>query len=211
MSLLTQALRQIDYWINNSQSWHANHIRTVYKNCPGLERDIIDLYSEEFKFKFSEEVYELYQWHDGGMLLGDMANPVIFSSLENSINYLIRDHVPCRPYMPLFIGDEAYYVITEASCNNQTSSILFFDGNIFPGPSVSSRGRFHPRFYAPSITCLMQAVAECAKTHDGISAEYMLMDDLRHEVYLDHTRHSSIFTEIYKKYGVTGDSSGLWR
>ncbi|MEM9217237.1 MAG: hypothetical protein AAGD25_23200 [Cyanobacteria bacterium P01_F01_bin.150] len=70
MSLLTQALEKIDYWISHSQSWHANHIRSspVYRNLPGLEREMIELYSEEFQFRFSEEIYELYQWHDGGML-----------------------------------------------------------------------------------------------------------------------------------------------
>jgi hypothetical protein len=60
MSLLTQALQDIDHWIENSKSWHADWIRSfgVY---PGLEQDMIELYSEEYNFRFSEEIYELYE------------------------------------------------------------------------------------------------------------------------------------------------------
>lgn len=213
MSLLTQALEKIDDWIRNSPSWHATHLRNtpVYKNRPGLEREMIELYSEEFQFKFSEEVYELYQWHDGGMLISDMSNPVRFSSLDNSMHYCIGEHVPYRPYIPLFIGDESYFIIFEASESQQTSPIFFFNGLIFPGSSRPSRGGFSSYSYAPSITCLMQAIAECAMVHDGISSEYMLMDNNAQEIYPDPWRRFSILSPIFEKYGVIGDCSGLWR
>jgi cell wall assembly regulator SMI1 len=74
MSLLTQALQDIDYWIENSKSWHAEWIRS-FGVRPGLEREMIELYSEEYDFRFSEEIYELYQWHDGDIRVGDNANP----------------------------------------------------------------------------------------------------------------------------------------
>ena len=213
MSLLTQALEEIDYWINNSQSWHANHIRTtsVYSNRPGLEREIIDLYSEEFKFQFSEEIYELYQWHDGGMLIGDMSNPISFSTLDNSLSYCIREHFPYRPYLPLFIGDESYFTVFEASDLQEKSPVFFFNGLILPEDTKPSWGSFDSKSYAPSITSLMLAIAECAKVHDGISSEYMFMDTESKYIYPDPMKRISILSPIFEKYGVTGDYCGLWR
>jgi hypothetical protein len=74
--------------------------------------------------------------------------------------------------MPLFIGDECYYVTPEASEGQKTSTIFGFDGFISERNS-RPHGYFYHNCYAPSITCLMQAVAECARTYDGISAEHM--------------------------------------
>ncbi|MBE9030516.1 hypothetical protein IQ266_12320 [filamentous cyanobacterium LEGE 11480] len=214
---MTQALNEIDDWIDHSQSWHALHIRQnaapVYGAHPGLERAIIDLYAEECRFCFSEEVYELYQWHDGNILMGEMANPISLSSLDHAMSLMIQGHVPYRPYLPLFVGDDAYYVIPQAVAGQATSPIFFFDGRIMPGDTKPIWGNFCPSFFAPSITALMQAMAECIKTYDGISAEYMRMDDANKEldIYLDHTYNLSILTPIYQKYGVVGTAAGLWR
>jgi hypothetical protein len=213
MSLLTEALKEIDEWIYNSQSIHAAFIRRGIVNGirNGLKRQEIDLYTKEVQFNFSDEIHELYQWHDGEIVFGDMANPVCFTPLKNAIRFTITEHVPYRPYLPLFIGDDAFYVIFDASENQKSSPIFFFDGRILPGDSEPSHGDFRSSFYSPSVTCLMQAVAECTKTYDEISAWYMCANNQESNIYLDNTRRHSILSHIYDKYGVIGDCSGLWR
>ena len=215
MSLLTEALQKIDYWFEHSQSsyasWHRNR-QDIWLR-PGLERELLELYSEEYNFRFSEEVYELYQWHDGRICIGDMANPVCFDPLDRVVDFIVREHIPCRAYMPLFIGDNAFFVVPEASVSNSASSpIFFFDGWIFPENSDPPWGCFRPEHYAPSITCLMQAIAECAEKFDGISAEYMEGDRQTIYPYFSQVRYRrSILSPIFDKYGVIGDCSGMWR
>jgi hypothetical protein len=217
MSLLTEALQEIDSWMQTSRSTHAEWIRS-YGIRPGLDRDLIELYSEEIDFRFSDEVYELYQWHDGIIKVGDYANPIFFLNLEQTDVWLVRPCSPHPAYLPLFKGHNAYWMIYEASDNQKESSIFMFDGCIecsdhsarsLPGHSPGKPGHeeFCPNTYAPSITSLMQAMAECARTYDGISAE--LIDGSLQDLYISHNR--SILSPIYEKYGVVGDSSGIWR
>jgi hypothetical protein len=147
MSPLTQALQEIDHWIETSKSWHADWIRK-FGVRPGLEREMIELYSEEFDFQFSEEVCELYQWHDGFIRLGDYANPVFFESLDTAGANIVRNHIPNRPYMPLFIGDEANWVTPEAFSDQQPSPIFLYDGFISQGQPNLSYGCFR-KMYMP--------------------------------------------------------------
>lgn len=219
MSPLTVALQEIDHWIYTSDSWHAKRIRgqdmpPEMSASTGLEREMIDLYAEEYNFTFSEEVYELYQWHDGCFTIGDMANPVQFVPLDFAVACIVRGDTPYRPYLPLFIGDSAYFTVPEATHGEQQSPLFFYDGYISPGElrPKSNWGGFRPEHYAPNLTTLMQAIAACAKTHDGISTEYMLMDRAPDEIYTHKvSRQQSILTPIYRKYGITGDSAGVWR
>lgn len=92
MSELTEALEKLSYWIENSQSSHArlirNHPSVDIRLKPGLEKEMIELYVEEMNFDLPEEVYELYQWHNGSFKIEDYANPVFFKSLENSFDYI---------------------------------------------------------------------------------------------------------------------------
>ena len=56
-----------------------------------------------------------------------------------------------------------------------------------------------------------EAMAECAKTHDGISTEHMLMDRAPAKVLTkENGRYASLLTPIYRKYGIIGSESGLW-
>jgi hypothetical protein len=207
MSLITQALQDIDYWIENSKSWHADWIRS-FGVRPGLEREMIELYSEEYDFRFSEEIYELYQWHDGDIRVGDNANPILFLSLDSAVRNIVTGHFPNLPYVPLFRGDECYYVTPEAAEGQKTSPIFGLDGFI-RGRELRSDVHFYHNCYAPSITCLMQAMAECAKTYDGISAEHM--EGSRSDIYPVTGSGRSILSPIYDKHGVIGYSSGMWR
>jgi hypothetical protein len=206
MSQLTEALLEFDSWIENSKSWHANRIRS-YKTVtgleirPGLEREIIELSSEEYSFQLSEEVYELYQWHDGIIEMGDMANPVFFVNLDCAISYVCKFEFPC---LPIFIGDDTFYVIHAAEPGQKFSPIYHYNGRIGSGTFVHGA-------YSPSITSLIQAVAECAKTHDGISASLKSMDGSKEDIYRYHPKYHSILSPIYEKYGVVGDCSGLWQ
>jgi hypothetical protein len=205
MSLLTEALQEIDSWIQTSASSHASQIRSDGVR-PGLDRDLIEVYSEEIDFRFSEEVYELYQWHDGIPKIGDYANPVCFIRLERTGTYLVREHIPHPPYLPLFIGDKAYWIIPEASIHQKESPIFLLDGYIAEKFSKPADGALSTKVYTPSITSLMQAMAECTITYGEISVRWM--DGSHQDLYLPSGR--SILSPIYEKYGVVGSYSGIW-
>ena len=200
MSLLTQSLEKLSAWIENSKSDHAHHIRDHYflgKHCglnewglkPGLEQEMIELYAEEMDLKLPQEVYELYQWHNGKFVIGDYANPVHFGTFEEGFHSVFNDGFS---HFPIFFGDGCYYAIDKITDNSTSSPIRLYDG----GSEV-------PGVYAPSLTDLMQAVVECAENYDVISIQLAIGEIDRKQDYL--------ITDTYRKHGVIGQICGLWR
>ena len=200
MSVLTQSLEKFSFWIENSQSSHAQFIRNhpLRRNVnyyddwylkPGLEKEMIELYAEEMDFKLPEEVYELYQWHNGRFVIGDYANDVCFGTFEEGFHSVFNDGFS---HFPIFFGDGCYYAIDKITDNSTSSPIRLYDG----GSEV-------PGVYAPSLTDLMQAVVECTENYDVISIQYLIGEIDRKKDYL--------ITDIYRKHGVIGQISGLWR
>lgn len=59
MSKLTQGLERIQAWLIQKMPDRALQLE------PGLSREEIDAKVKHLPFKLPEEVYELYQWHDG--------------------------------------------------------------------------------------------------------------------------------------------------
>jgi hypothetical protein len=59
MSELTEALESILDWLEKNNPYEFSHLRA------GLSRDEIDELVKDLPFTVPEEVYELYQWHDG--------------------------------------------------------------------------------------------------------------------------------------------------
>jgi hypothetical protein len=204
MSLLTQALQDINHWIASSESWHAKRIRG-HGVRPGLQHEMIKSCSDELNFQFSEEVIELYKWRDGDFWIGDLANPVYFVSLNEAVRRIVELHSHCQRYLPLFIGDEAYWIVPEVPDVQEKSPVFFVDETY-----LVSTSRLCDGVFSPSLTCLMQAVAECARTHDGISAIYMREERPHQEIFPDLHFGRSVLTPIYEKYGVVGGVSGLW-
>jgi hypothetical protein len=199
MSTLTQSLKKFSFWIENSQSSHAQFIRNHpfrqnsgwdnWSLQPGLEREMIELYVEEMNFKLPEEIYELYQWHNGKFVIGDYANPVYFGTFEEGFDRVFNDEFP---HFPIFFGDACYYAIDKVTDNSTSSPIRLYDGR----DEVLG-------VYAPSLTNLMKAVVECAENYDVISIQSSIGDIDRKKDYL--------ITDIYRKHGVIGQICGLWR
>jgi hypothetical protein len=61
MSEITEALQRIEAWLQNHMPNRAAELK------PGLTRDEIDELVKDLPFSLPEEVYELYQWHDGSV------------------------------------------------------------------------------------------------------------------------------------------------
>jgi hypothetical protein len=200
MSVLTKSLEKFLFWIENSESSHAHFIRNhplrrQQVGCedwylqPGIEREVIEMYAEQINFKISEEIYELYQWYNGKFVIGDYANDVYFGTFEEGFDRVFNDGYT---HFPIFFGDGCYYAVDEANESLTSSPIRLYDG----GCEVVST-------YAPSLTKLMQAVAECAENYDAISIQLAIGEIDRQRDYL--------LTDIYRKYGVVGQICGLWR
>jgi hypothetical protein len=216
MSPLTQSLQQIDYWMQQSDSPHARQIRDGCGGlfCPraGLSKETIQLYSQVIGFQLSDEVYELYQWHNGTILMGDMANPVYFVSLEKGLEYRSKNNFN---YLPLFIGDDTFYVVPEATEGDRTSPISHYNGRISKSSDSSITpwsydGGFIHESQAPSITNLMQAIAECIEKYDGFSS-FKMGSSPGHSFEENRRYYDAALSPIYRKHGVTDDVCGLWR
>lgn len=209
-SPLVQALEKISFWINNSNSDHAKTIREGYSNCrpkitdylpqPGLEREMLELYAEEINFQLSEEIYELYQWHNGEFEIGDVSNPVFFVSFERGFDCYAKEF---RKF-PIFIGDDLYYFVEESTDNKKFSPIYQYDGRPF------LRDPNHLKclsYYAPSITDYMQAVAECIVIFDEISVTH---SSNKYRDYQERREYLQEFSAIYEKHGVVTDTNKIW-
>lgn len=207
MSPLVKALEKIDYWIKNSNSKHAERIRgeydyrltgtplesNEYTPQPGIEKEMLELYAEDIDFKLSEEIYELYEWHDGNFIIGDISNPVYFVSFESSFCHYTEQ---TRSF-PIFIGDEIYYFVKEAKKNENFSTIYVYDGRPF------LQYQNHVEVYAPNITCYVLAMAECIETYNEICISYS-------DYYAERRKYIPLFSNIYKKYGVNTEGNVIW-
>ena len=209
-SPLSQALAEISHWIDTSKSSHAQNIHQNRAPRLGLAREEIDRNLKDINFCPSEEVYELYQWHDGRIILGDYANPVFFLRLKEAVSCMVNLKVL---KLPIFVGDEIYYVVDCATDAQISSPIHCYD------QYDSSEFTINTNAYAPSITSLMQAIVECIKNYDGISAHYMAGDKnlplaQSSETRDDYRFYKSLLDPIYARYGIRsldGSKGGLWR
>lgn len=210
MSLLTQALVKLSEWIEQSDSWHAKAIRETlppYGLKPGLESELIELYTEEMNLTFSKEIYDLYQWHNGTFILGEWYNPVTFISLDVALIWVKRQ---ISPKLPIFLGDDLFYVVDSATTpDKEHSPIYCYDGWNSDKKEFCS---LIAETYAPSLTSLVQAMVECAKVYDGISARYMALDDDPKIDYTERiTYYKSLLQPIYAQHGIRSSlGCGLW-
>ena len=208
LSPSAKSLKKISYWIENSTSEHAEVIRgeyalrlagtpieaNDYTPQPGLEREILKLYAEEIDFKLSEEILELYEWYNGNFIVGDVSNPVYFVTFEETfLHYADKARA-----FPIFIGDELYYFVEEATRDMNTSPIYALNGVDF----FSYKTSFIVN-YAPSITSYMQAMAECIEVYDEISIKCSRYSS-------QWLKYRPLFSQIYEKYGVNTEGNVIW-
>ena len=82
MSKLTQALEELFSWLQ------LNYPEAVSRFRRGLSINQIEKMTKDFTFQISEEVIELYQFCNGGMVLGDY--DLIMDSLESALEKSYR-------------------------------------------------------------------------------------------------------------------------
>lgn len=147
--------------------------------------------------KLSEEVYELYQWHNGEV---DFAEMVQFLSLETSI--ALRSPYGPAGFFPIFGGEYYFCGITGSQYQECTSPILYY--------CFETRSR-DTSMVSPSLTHLMMAVAECLESFGGISACTMALDsqnDIPNEKFFSDyfnkitQENRKNLAPIYEKYQV---------
>lgn len=207
-SELSQALSEISCWIDTSNTDHARHLRSSHQLRSGLDRAEIDKYLQDINFSLTEELYELYQWHNGEIILGEYGNPVSFVPLQKAISSMNRHNMS---HLPIFIGDQIYYVASSAADNRNSSEIYSYD-------SLDSwEFKINGAAYAPSITSLMQAVSECVRKYDGMSSYQMAMDkSLRGSSSFQEANvsYTSLLDSICAQYSIrsiTDEPGCLWR
>lgn len=109
MSDLTQALNKIAQWVKTNM---PDHPAVMNK---GLTRKEIEEKVKELPFKLPEEVYELYQWANGG-INSFIPHPTgwdltSFRSLEEAINVMSSSDRK-DVFVLFFVEDIAYFIFT---------------------------------------------------------------------------------------------------
>ncbi len=149
MSALTEALEFIFNWMMRNM---PNHPAVMKK---GLSRDAIEAKVRELPFYLSEEIYELYEWRNGGI------NPFIphpdawdlatFFSLEEAISQS-KEWKGSFDLFPLFSVEDGGYFIVGTKYKCEIAPIYCND---IPEDVVK-----HKQPLYPSLTIMMQELAE---------------------------------------------------
>ncbi len=205
---MIEALEKFSFWIENSQSSHAQMIRShpnadeeyrkEWSPQPGLEREMIELFVEEMNLELPEEVYEFYQWHNGQFVVGDYANSVYIPRFEDSFHHVFEWGFE---KFPIFLGDDCHYAIDRVKKGEKYSPIRLYECGV-----KHDEGNIVSCFHAPSLTNVMKAVAECTQKYDLISIYYTDFDS-----WEQRKKQSLLITQIFEKHGVVGETCGLWR
>lgn len=190
---LSQALEQIWNWFEVNAPAMLTFLQ------PGLTRGQIDAL-QDLPFQLPEEVYQLYQWHNGSSVKPNVEflPQYRFLSLEDAIAQyqftveIWRDVSETenhhdgwgwvKGWFPLFAEDGNFYVIEGQSQPRVTAPIIHF----------SEYGDNHLIFN--SLTEMMLAIAECLETgayffpqSDGDTYFYLDKDDTREaQIWLKH-------------------------
>jgi hypothetical protein len=205
MSALKESLQRIETWIEQDNSRLAQELRSKLRpglTMQNLEERLSDLpilpeTADSSIMKLSEEVYELYQWHNGEV---DFAEMVQFLSLETSI--ALRSPYGPAGFFPIFGGEYYFCGVTGSQHQESKSPVLYY--------CFETRGH-NTSMVSPSLTNLMMAVAECLESFGGISACTMALDsqaDIPNEEFFSNyfnlitQENTEKLAPIYQKYQV---------
>jgi hypothetical protein len=179
MSELTEALECIRDWLEENNPYEFSHLRA------GLSRDEIDELVKDLPFTIPEEVYELYQWHDG-RVDQFIHNSYNFMSLQESIS-AYQEEVSENSYnsreeayffeqsFPVFQlryrGDVFYTIVTNGE---NKGKVILYD------PECRS---YLLRY--PNLTSLVKHSAEWCEAHRNYEENREINRDVRAEANLD--------------------------
>ena len=191
MSKLTQALQEIVSWLRVNYPEAVSELRT------GLSIEQIEKITKDFPFVLPKEVYELYQFCNGNMVLGnyDLIMGSLESSLEESYSWEWAKEPPSlnSHIFTVFHGDghDVYYVL----CDKQKKGFS-------PIWTAWAAHGCDPSIYASSLTNLMLTVAECYQA----GAYYIQFDE---DGYLEIGTDLNKFEKIFQKYNP--EQMDAWR
>lgn len=189
MSKLTQALSEIISWLQ------INNPEAISRFRQGLSINQIEEITSYFPFMIPKEVSELYQFSNGGIVLGDydLIMYSLESALENSYHWESYKETPSsdNQILTIFHGDghDVYYALCDKEEKKSSPIWCAFSG-------------LKSSIYASSLTNLMLTVAECYQT----GAYYTKFDeqgDLEIEIDLNK------FEKIFQKYNP--EQMDTWR
>ncbi|WP_414618714.1 SMI1/KNR4 family protein [Calothrix sp. CCY 0018] len=149
MSALTETLEFIFNWMMLNMPNHPA------KMTQGLSREAIEAKVQQLPFYLPEEIYELYEWRNGGV------NPFIphpnawdlatFFSLEESISES-KEWKGDFHLFPIFVVEDCGYFIVGTKDKSETGPIYCND---IPQDVVEQQKPLYP-----SLTSIMQRLAE---------------------------------------------------
>ena len=149
MSGLTEALEFIFNWMMQNM---PNHPAVMRK---GLSRDVIEAKIQELPFYLPEEIYELYEWRNGGvnpfLPHPDAWDLATFFWLEEAINQSKQWKGDFHLF-PIFNVEDCGYFIVGTKYKSETAPIYCND---VPEDVVEQQKPLNP-----SLTIMMQDLAK---------------------------------------------------
>jgi SMI1 / KNR4 family (SUKH-1) len=198
MSELAEALESIRSWFEQNQPYEFSRLRA------GLSRDEIDNLVKDLPFKVPEEVYEIYQWHDGladrficgqydFMSLGE-AISTYYEGVDENLYYSREETHSFEQSIPVFkLWSQGNVVCTVIASGENQRKVMLYD----------TECRYYPLQYA-NLTKLVKHGAEwCELAYRNDEESWEVDRDGRTDAKLDtkYMLREHIVDCVNKKYG----------
>ncbi len=179
MSELTEALESIRSWLEINNPYEFSQLRS------GLSRAEIDELVKNLPFTVPEEIYELYQWHDG-RVDNFIRNSYNFISLQEAISAYQEE-----------VSENSYNAREEAYFFEQSFPVfqLWYQGDVFYTIITSGDNKGKVILYDPecksyllqypNLINLVKHGAEWCKAYSNYEGSREINRDVRSEATLD--------------------------
>ncbi|WP_055073991.1 HEAT repeat domain-containing protein [Pseudanabaena sp. 'Roaring Creek'] len=155
MNNLNKALQRIQDWF---ESHRPNYVTSLQ---PGLTRKEIEKKVSSFPIQLSEEVYTLYEWHNGSDSWEFFFPGYCFPSLENAIADMYSIDSEFSRYTLLLEEIDTYFLLPVFSYDFTSISTLEIDTKRAHSFVLKAVPEETPSIYSFNLTRMIEVIAKC--------------------------------------------------
>ena len=155
MNDLNKALKRVQDWF---ESYRPNYVTSLQA---GLTRKEIEKKVSSFPIQLSEEVYTLYEWHNGSDSWEFFFPGYCFPSLENAIADMYPVDSEFSSYTLLLEEIDTYFLLPVFSYDFTSISTLEIDTKRDHSFVLKSVPEETPSIYSFNLTRMIEVIAKC--------------------------------------------------
>ncbi|ELS33267.1 MULTISPECIES: HEAT repeat domain-containing protein [Pseudanabaena] len=155
MNKLNKALQRIQNWLEIHRPNYVNSLQ------PGLTRKEIEEKVSLFPIQLSEEVYTLYEWHNGSDSWEFFFPGYCFPSFENAIADMYSIDSEFSSYTLLLEEIDTYFLLPVFSYDFTSISTLEIDTKRDHSLVLKSIPEETPSMYSFNLTRMIEVIAQC--------------------------------------------------